>query len=85
MSQTQLWLDTGTVPSTLPLNYITDTFKVSSTVLLSRQPGWGSPAELVICGRLGHHVLGGHVDSPYPRATTMAHGTKHSTNVLEAT
>ena len=42
MSQTQLWLDTGTVPSMLPLNDITDTFKVSSRVLLSRRPGWGS-------------------------------------------
>ena len=42
-SQTQLLLDTGTVQSTVPLNdIITDTVKVSYTVLLSRQHGRGS-------------------------------------------
>ena len=35
-SQTQLLLDTGAVPSTLPLNDITDTFNMSSTALPSR-------------------------------------------------
>ena len=43
MSQTQLLLDTGTVQSTVPLSdIITDTVKVSSTALLSRQHGRGS-------------------------------------------
>ena len=77
MSQTQLWLDTGST-SLIHSQGVIQGAAVPAAWL-------GISAELVICGRLGHHVLGRHVDSPATRATTMAHGTKHSTNVLEAT